>query len=482
MIRSMLNKAAIVALVAFLVVGCDDGDDGDPGPVGAQGPAGEAGPAGPAGPAGTSGADGSDGVAVSVSRDDVVRTNANIAFAVYGDSLQAAVQMRAVLADFVANPTEANFAAAKESWLAAREPYGQTEVYRFRVGPIDALLDDGSIGEEGDGPEGAINAWPLGEALIDYVANSVDGDAGPEIASSTASIAGSIIEDTTTFPTITADTVRDNAELGGDERNVSSGYHAVEFLLWGQDLNEDLSGGGTRDASAGQRPVTDFATDASCTSGTNGAAVEVCQRRGQFLLAATDVLIEDLDSVVDAWNPNGTANHYSNFVSGGDTSLAIILESMGRLGFGELAGERMNIALLTNSQEDEHSCFSDNTHRDIFLNAKGIVNMFEGEYTRIDGDVVSGAGIDELLASEGFADVANDLRAALEDTMIKVGVIDQEAKTGVPFDNQIQIGINEPNVSGAIQALSSQTNLIESAITALNLTTGDLRQDTEEDI
>jgi len=462
--KRLLLPLAALGFLAFLA-GCE-GDDGNDG---ATGPAGSTGPTGPS------------GIPNAVTRADVVRTNANIAYASYSDSYLMALDMRDALQALVNDPTDANLAAAKDAWLASREPYGQTEVYRFRVGPIDALLPDGSIGQEGDGPEGAINAWPLGEALIDYVANNVDGDEGPEIPGSTAGIAGNIIADTSI--TIDEAAIRDNFELGGDERNVTSGYHAIEFLLWGQDLNEDGSGTGARDASGGQRPVSDFQTGGACTSGVgNGQADEICQRRGQYLLVTADLLIEDLNSVVEAWNPNGTSNHYANYVAGGDTSLALILEGMGRMGFGELAGERMNIALLTNSQEDEHSCFSDNTHRDIFLNAKGIENAFRGEYTRIDGEVVSGAGIDDLLLAEGFADSANALRAALEDTMIKVGVIDTVAKSGTPFDNQIQIGINEPNVSGAIQALSSQTDVIEDVISDLGVTTGDLRQDTEEDI
>ena len=459
----------LVALSAAALLAACEGDDGAVGPAGATGAAGADGPAGPA------------GVPNLVSRVDVVRTNANIAYAAYGDSYLTALDLRDALQVLVANPTDENLAAAKTAWLASREPYGQTEVYRFRIGPIDALLADGSIGQEGDGPEGSINAWPLGEALIDYVANQVDGDEGPEIPGSTNTVTGNIIADTTI--TIDEAAVRDNFELGGDERNVTSGYHAIEFLLWGQDLNQDGSGTGTRDASGGQRPITDYQTGGNCTSGVGSAQPDIiCQRRGQYLLVSADLLIDDLDSVVEAWNPNGTTNHYSNFVQGGDTSLAKVLEGMGRLGFGELAGERMNIALLTNSQEDEHSCFSDNTHRDIFLNAKGIQNAYRGEYTRIDGELVSGAGIDDLLLAEGFAAEENQLRAAIEDTMIKVGVIDQVAKGGVPFDNQIQIGINEPNVSGAIQALSSQTDVIETVITTLNLTTGDLRQDTDEDI
>ena len=462
-------------LAGLVLLGGCEGDDGSVGPRG---------PAGPAGADGDDGAQGKTGTpAKTVTRDDVLRTNANIAYASYGDSLITALSLRTSLRALVANPTEQNLQAAKKAWLASREPYGQTEVYRFRVGPIDALLQNGSLGEDGDGPEGAINAWPLGEGLIDYVANDVDGDAGPEIASSVAGIADNIIADTASFPTIDESVIRANFERGGDERNVSSGYHAVEFLLWGQDLNADGAGGGRRDATPGQRPVSDYSTTpGGCTSGANPAIDATCTRRGQYLLAAADLLIDDLSRVVDAWNPNGTDNHYANFVAGGDRSLARILEGMGRMGFGELAGERMNIALLTNSQEDEHSCFSDNTHRDILLNAKGIDNAFKGEYVRLDGDTLDGAGIDDLLATEAMSELANEMRAALEDTMTKVGVIDQVAKTGEPFDNQIQRGINEPNVRGAIRALSAQTEVLERVISGLGVTTGDLRQDTEEDI
>ncbi|MEM1174692.1 MAG: imelysin family protein [Pseudomonadota bacterium] len=477
------NFLRVTALLSFALLAACEGDDGA---TGATGAAGAVGPVGPAGPA---------GIPNTVTRADVVRTNANIAFANYSDSYLLALDMQDALMAFVDNPTAETHRAAKDAWLASNEPYGQTEVYRFRGGPIDALLPDGQLGVEGDGPEGKLNAWPLGEALIDYVANSVDGDEGPEIPTSTDTITGSIISDLTV--TIDEATIRGNNELGGDERNVTTGYHVVEFLLWGQDLNEDLSGTGTRDSSGGQRPFTDFVTGGGCTSGTgNGSADVICERRGDYLMLATQLLIDDLNSLVEAWNPNGTDNHYCRFTASDaacipagstadeviDNSLAKILEGMGRLGFGELAGERMNIALLTNSQEDEHSCFSDNTHRDIFTNAKGIVNMYTGDYTRIDGEVISGAGIDDLLLAEGFATEENALRAALEDTMIKVGAIDTVAKSGVPFDNQIQLGINEPNIAGAIRALSTQTDFIEDVIDALGLTTGDLRQDTEEQI
>ena len=406
--------------------------------------------------------------------DTVVRTNAEIAFAAYSDSADAARELRAALAAFVAEPSPENQQSAKAAWLAAREPYGQTEVYRFRVGPIDALRDDGTMGEEGDGPEGRINAWPLGEGLIDYVAPEVDGDAGPESGGSVPGVNGNVIADAENFPVLSPAALAGLNEIGGDERNVATGYHAIEFLLWGQDLNADGTPGfGGRDMTSGIRPYTDYLPEgAGCTGGN-------CTRRGQYLLAAADLLIQDLDRVAQAWNPDGGV-HYGPFVAGGKVSLGKILEGMGRLGFGELAGERMNIALVANSQEDEHSCFSDNTHRDVFLNALGIQNAYLGRYTRTDGSLVSGPSPDALLRVQGFTAEADAMTAALADTMAKLGVIDQRAKDGVPFDNQIQEGIEQPDIQAAIRALRDQIPPLEAVIEALEVTTGDLCQDTEE--
>ncbi|MFT2092026.1 imelysin family protein [Paraglaciecola sp. 2405UD69-4] len=456
------SSISLALLLALSLTACiDDGEDGV------------------AGADGATGADGTDGVSVYVTRDDVVTSNANIAYAAYADSLISAQSLRDSLTTFVADPSETNFVAAKQAWLDAREPYGQTEVYRFRVGPIDALTTDENgdyvLGEEGDGPEGRINAWPLGEALIDYVAAEVDGDEGEGLAGS------SIIEDTDSYPNITEDVISSLFEYEGEEANVTTGYHAIEFLLWGQDLNADLSGSGDRDATAGQRTVSDYSiVSGECTSGTEIVADEICVRRGEYLLAAAEILIDDLTTVVEAWEPE-TGFHYENFVAGGDDSLALIFEGMGRLSFGELAGERINIALTTDSQEDEHSCFSDNTHRDIFLNAKGVQNAFNASYTRIDGEVVEGASPYDLLVVEGEFELANNLRSALEATMSAASVIDTKAKTGTPFDVLIQEGISQENVVAVIQALDTQTGYIEDSIDALSITTGDLYQDTEEE-
>jgi putative iron-regulated protein len=444
-----VHKITIAILLASALTACvDDGDDGKEGIAGTDGIAGAA---------------GTSGVSNFVTREDVIITNANIAYAAYSDSLFAAITLRDSLATFVATPTSTNFVAAKESWKASREPYGQTEVYRFRGGPIDTNAD----GSEG-GVEGAVNAWPLGEAVIDYIAGQVDGDDGIATLEGTNIIAGTA--------TIDKALLEGLFEKNGDA-DVTTGYHAIEFLLWGQDLNNDLTGAGVRDNTPGQRPVSDYALDGACTSGAGNTITEVtCQRRGQYLMLAADILIEDLTTVVNAWEPK-SGSHYKTFVAGGDESLGLILEGMGRLSYGELGSERINIALINNSQEDEHSCFSDNTHRDIFLNAKGVQNAFNAKYTRIDGEVIEGASIYDLLVTEGGHVLANKLRGSLEATMSAAAVIDTKAKMGIPFDVLTATDIEQPNVVAVIAGLVTQTDDIEQVINALGVTAGDLKQD-----
>lgn len=417
-------------------------------------------------------------------QSEVVLNNANIAYAVYSDALLEAKNLQNALRNLVEQPSEQTLSDAKTAWLAAREPYGQSEVYRFRGGPIDVLREDGTFGEDGEGLEGRINAWPLGEALIDYIAPSIDGDAGPE--SPANAVGGNMISNIEDIPTIDKNVLADYFEHGEDERNVTTGYHAIEFLLWGQDLNADLSDGAIRDNSPGQRPVSDYFAKTQneqnlCTSGASSAAQVICQRRGDYLLAAAELLVEDLQRIAQAWNPD-SGEHFAEYVAAPQDSMSKMLESMGRLSFGELAGERINIALKTDSQEDEHSCFSDNTHRDIYLNAKGIENTYLGKYVRSNGEEIQGVSIHQLLIALGEEKLATQMQSKLEQTMQAASAIDQKAKNGQPFDVLIQEGVNQPEISLMISNLVIQTDVLERIIQTLDLSTGELRQDTEEEI
>ena len=161
----------------------------------------------------------------SVTKQEVIETYASGVHALYSESLASAREMDQAISVFLADPNPSTLEAAKRSWLRARDDYGPTEAFRFYSGPID----------DEDGPEGLINAWPLDEGYIDYV------DRAPDTG---------IINMVSEYPTINAELLVSLNEEGGEE-NVSTGWHAIEFLLWGQDLNA---------TGPGSRPVSDYTT------------------------------------------------------------------------------------------------------------------------------------------------------------------------------------------------------------------------------
>lgn len=408
----------------------------------------------------------------------VLNTNANIALAAYTDSVVTARQLQAAIARFKASPTSANLEAAKTAWLVSREPYGQTEVYRFRNSPIDSTNYSAE-----DGPEGDINAWPLGEGLVDYVKTGSDfGEDQVGVTAHETGLTGAISPTNNIInSTITInEALISKTATADDEHDVIAGYHAIEFLLWGQDLNEDQSADTetTRDQFGGQRPLTDFTTDA------------LAARRHTYLQVAAIKLINDLAAVRDGWKVG--ASYRTAFTSianeaEGKQKLTEILTGMGTLSEGELAGERMQIAYSSNSQEDEHSCFSDNTHRDIWLNAEGVSNSYYGDYagyssnlTASDNEIgraVKGYGLDDYLADAGLNNLKATVEAALTTTETSYKNIDNLARNGLPVDNQIMPanrGTDKPMYQ-TIVALNKQSTLIQEIATKLGL--GDVVDD-----
>lgn len=373
-------------------------------------------------------------VLADVSAKAVMETYTNIAHAAYGDSLATAKTLKGRIDAFIAGPSEETLKLAKEAWLAARVPYGQTEVFRFS----NANVDDW---------EGKVNAWPLDEGLIDYVADSYEHEDGNKFAAANMVNGKDKID---------AALLESWHEKGGSEANVATGYHAIEFLLWGQDLNKDPK-------DAGTRSHTDYVTGDGCTNGN-------CDRRGQYLVAATDLLVSDLEEMVADWE-GGKDNYRKEFMALEENeALRRMLFGMGSLSLGELAGERINVALLAHSQEDEHSCFSDNTHVDIAENARGIQNIFNGTYTSADGTKVKGTSLAELVAAKD-ADVSKKLVSQLADSQAKAAVIVEAAEGGEHFDQQIVAGNEEgiKRVKAVIKALRAQTGSIEAASGVLGI-------------
>lgn len=340
---------------------------------------------------------------------------ANLVHANYADTLAAAQEMQAAIASFVGAPSAEGLGAARKAWLAAREFYGQTETFRFYGGPID---DD-------KGPEGQINAWPLDEAYVDYVQGK------PKAG---------LINDAK-FKITKANLARFN-ERGGEE-NISSGWHAVEFLLWGQDLSE---------TGPGNRSFEDFVDGKTPNA----------DRRRQFLTVATALLVDDLGAVTKAWAP-GQKNYRARFEKGGRESVRKIIVGMGSLSRGELAGERMEVALNSQDQEDEHSCFSDNTHRDIVTNALGMQNVWLGQYKKRDGSMLQGPGVRDLVAAKK-ADLAEKTTAQLAASLAAAESIP------APFDRAIGKGTaGRPAVEKTIASLVEQSRLLVESASAVGI-------------
>ena len=375
----------------------------------------------------------------------VVKTYGDIAEAAYADSLAAARNLSAAVDALVAKPNDETLGAARQAWIAARRPYQQTEVYRFG----NAIVDDW---------EGKVNAWPLDEGLIDYVDAGYGAD-NPEnpfytanvIANPKLSVGGREIDATEITPALLAGELQEAGEI---EANVATGYHAIEFLLWGQDLN------GT-DKGAGTRPATDFDT-ANCTGGN-------CERRVAYLKAATALLISDLTEMADAWKEGGAAR--AELAEKGEAGgLATILTGMGSLSYGELAGERIKLGLMLHDPEEEHDCFSDNTHMSHLDDVNGIRNVWFGAYEGFGGGSAKGAALKDLVAAKDQA-LADEVTAKLDASLAAFEAMRERAETVEAYDQMIGEGNEEGNavVQAAVDALVDQTRSIERVVATLGL-------------
>jgi len=374
----------------------------------------------------------------------VLETYADIAQATYEDSLEAARNLDEAARALVAEPTEAHLAAARQAWREARVPYQQSEAYRFGNPAVDDW-------------EGLVNAWPLDEGLIDYVDNGYGASsdenafyAANVIAHSELRIGGTAID----ASTIDAALLESLHEVDGVESNVSRGYHAIEFLLWGQDLNGTGAGAGTR-------PATDFDT-ADCTGGN-------CDRRGAYLTAATALLVADLEDAVAMWSEDGAAR--ADVMDGTpEEGLAMMLTGLGSLSYGELAGERMQLGLMLHDPEEEHDCFSDNTVWSHYYDLVGMQNVWRGRYVRIDGSLVEGESLAGLVEAADPA-VAAALDAALNDTEDAMLVMVRTAEAGKRYDQMLAEGDEAGNriLQDVIDALRAQTTVIEQVVATLGL-------------
>ena len=353
----------------------------------------------------------------------------------YDDALTTAEAMNARVDAFLAAPSQISFDALKASWVKARMVYGLTEAWRFYSGPID----------NDEGPEGQLNAWPMDEVYMDYV------DGMPNAG---------IINRPDLYPEITAKLLTSLNELGG-EKNIATGYHGIEFLLWGQDTVKGLPS----KKSSGQRSFTDY-VDA-----------KNADRRGEYLKVLSQLIVSDLKGLVLAWEP-AHENYRAKFENMESAeALTNMITGIAELSFAELAGERLFVAIDEGDQEHEQSCFSDMTHLDTEANFLGIYNAWHGSYRQVDyrsphGKInlpmakplpaVTGlTGIKALVAKKDPA-LAEKVSLQMDKVYNDIRMIP------VPFDNSI---VEKPALTlNAVQSLRTLGELLQKSGEALGLT------------
>ncbi len=281
-----------------------------------------------------SGTDGNTTYALQSTDADAYTYDASPQIAAYVDlvarSYETATVDAGVLATTVdallASPSDAALETARKAWIAARPSYLHTEAFRFYNGPIDRV-------------EGEINAWPLNEAYIDYVEGKAN---------------AGIVNDTNTKLGID---MLEGSNQKQDEADVTIGWHAIEFLLWGQ----DLSATGT-----GNRPYTDY------VSGTGNN-----DRRREYLKIVTAQLVKELGELSDEWKLSNSKSYAAEFKTFPQReAMGRIINGMAILAGYEFMSERFAVALDSGDQEDEQSCFSDNTKQDFVHDLVGLETVW----------------------------------------------------------------------------------------------------------
>lgn len=377
---------------------------------------------------------------------DVIVHYADQAQAMYTNSYLAAVEMQKAITAFLANPSAESQKAAQAAWRKARDPYQITEAFRFG----NSIVDDW---------EGNVNAWPLDEGLIDYVDVKSYGTSSDENPLYTANIIASkslrIGKKTVDLTKITPALLHQLNTAAGVEANVASGWHAIEFLLWGKDLHGTERG-------AGERPWTDYDLKA-CTN-------KNCDRRAEYLRVATDTLVADLKEMADDWGAKGKARA-ALLKKKDKPGLAVIFTGLGSLSYGELAGERMKLGLLLHDPEEEHDCFSDNTHNSHYYDEVGIQDVYYGRFTKIDGTTMSGPSVADLVRAAD-PKVADEIDAKMKEALAKLKVIKDSADSGDMFyDMMLAEGNDKGNkmIQDGVDALVAQAHAIERGVAALKI-------------
>ena len=175
------------------------------------------------------------------------------------------------------------------------------------------------------------------------------------------------------------------------------------------------------------------------------------------------------------WAPDGAAR--AEVTGDANAGITAILTGMGSLSYGELAGERMRLGLMLNDPEEEHDCFADNTYNSHYYDQIGVRNVYLGQYVDVDGRLVEGPSVSDLIAAAD-ADVDGELQAALNTTVARLGELKLVAEGGMAYDQMLAAdnAAGGAVIQRAVDALVAQTKAIERGVSALEIESDRLRR------
>lgn len=366
----------------------------------------------------------------------ILETYADIGLASYQDSLAGAQNLRTAIEDLLNNPTDETLEEARTVWRTARIPYEQSEVF-VAANPV---VQDWVY---------RVNAWPINESYIDYV----QGNSAPNIVESSEL---NVVGTTVSIEKITPDII--SQSLHSESGDAASGYHVIEYLLWGEDLTGDEEKG--IDEGAGTRPASDFDLE-NCTN-------DNCARRGDYLYASVNLLIDDLEEMVTNWRVTGEARRV--LLADPEAGISKIFTGLGSLTLGELAGDRLQASLNSGDENSEQDRFSNNTHVSYLFNARGVVGVYFGEYYSMQGELTQGASIADFM-EDAFPELDQKFRIGLGLSMARMRLLIDHARDVEAFDLMIAKGNETGNdlVAAAIDALVDQSNILNEMVQELGL-------------
>jgi putative iron-regulated protein len=338
----------------------------------------------------------------------------------YKDDITLARALKNAVDAFVAAPSAAGLTACQKAWLDAHQFYGQGEYSRFFGGPIDQA-------------QGAINEWPIDETFIDYTSQTPS---------------GGIINDAAHYPTLSVMVLITADQKGGIE-NLSTGFHAIEFLLWGERPQPDQG--------PGTRPYTDFAD--------GGTAANQARRR-TYLQTVTGMLVDGLVGLEAQWDLSDPKSYASQLLAGDPhVALTDFFRGVSQMAISELLYERLDNPYVSRDKKDEASCFSETTLTDLQANALGVENAYTGHYQPVAGDAISGPSISDLVKDKDPALDAN-IRTQLSAIRTAIGAIP------APFDHAVLSpdgSAQRQAVQAAVDALRPLQGLLDQAAKDLSI-------------